>query len=195
MQTEQVQAHSTEYVERIRNGDPAGIEELCKVFYRGIRFFVARHLGPEEADDRVHDALLIVVQAIRRGELRDPARLPGYIRTVVRHMIANQIGRRVESRSRQVGLECASAAGARGGNPEEQAAAQERTEIMKEILRGLSRRDREVLTRFYLLEQSKQQICLEMALTETQFRLLKTRAKARFVKLAQVGASIRRTYS
>jgi len=182
------------YVERIRQGDPGGIEALCKTYYRGIRFFVSRHLGPEEADDRAHDAILIVVQAIRRGELRDPARLPGYIRTVVRHLIATHIGRRIEMRQRHVGLDSAAETGDTRGDPEAAAAAQERTEIMREILMGLSQRDREVLTRFYLLEQSKPQICQEMGLTSTQFRLLKSRAKARFAKLAQVGATIRRTY-
>jgi RNA polymerase sigma-70 factor (ECF subfamily) len=35
------------------------------------------------------------------------------------------------------------------------------------------------------LEQSQDQICSEMALTETQFRLLKSRAKARFGELGK----------
>jgi len=182
------------YVEQIREGDPAGIEALCKTFYRGIRFFVSRHLGSQEADDHAHDAILIIVQAIRRGELRDPARLPGYIRTVVRHLIATHIGRQVQTRHRQVELACALEAGDSRADPEAAAAAQERTEIMQGFLMGLSQRDREVLTRFYLLEQAKPQICREMGLTDTQFRLLKSRAKARFVKLAQLEATIRGTY-
>jgi RNA polymerase sigma factor (sigma-70 family) len=189
------ETESAAYVEQIRHGDPAGIEALCKAFYRGIRFLVSRHLGAEEADDRAHDAILIVVQAIRRGDLRDPARLAGYVRTVVRHLIATHIGRRVETRARQVGLESVAEARDGRGNPEQEAAAQERTEIMRDVLMGLSQRDREVLTRFYLLEQSKQQICREMDLTHTQFRLLKSRAKARFAKLARLGNDIQNTYA
>ncbi len=50
---------------------------------------------------------------------------------------------------------------------------------------GISGRDREILTRFYLMEQSQQQICDQMCLTETQFRLLKSRAKARFGELGK----------
>ena len=53
-------------------------------------------------------------------------------------------------------------------------------QIMEEVLRDCSRRDREILTRFYLLEQSQEQICKEMDLNDTQFRLLKSRAKQRF---------------
>jgi DNA-directed RNA polymerase specialized sigma24 family protein len=56
---------------------------------------------------------------------------------------------------------------------------------MLKVLRGLSARDREVLTRFYLHEQSQEQICREMNLTGTQFRLMKSRAKARFGELGR----------
>src|SRR6266851_4698063 len=44
---------------------------------------------------------------------------------------------------------------------------------------------REILTRFYLYEQSQDQICSEMGLTLTQFRLLKSRAKGRFGELGR----------
>jgi hypothetical protein len=37
-----------------------------------------------------------------------------------------------------------------------------------------------VLIRFYLDEQTPDVICRDMGLTETQFRLIKSRAKARF---------------
>jgi hypothetical protein len=46
-------------------------------------------------------------------------------------------------------------------------------------------RDREVLTRFYLQEQTVSQIAEEMSITETQFRLIKSRAKARFSELGR----------
>ena len=52
-----------ELVEQIRRDDAAGMEELYRVFARGIRFYLCRQLGPQELDDRVHDTFLIVVQA------------------------------------------------------------------------------------------------------------------------------------
>jgi DNA-directed RNA polymerase specialized sigma subunit len=52
-------------------------------------------------------------------------------------------------------------------------------------IQKLSERDRDVLTRFYLYEETQEQICQEMQLTETQFRLLKSRAKARFGELGK----------
>jgi len=56
---------------------------------------------------------------------------------------------------------------------------------MKQVLRSLSAKDQEILTRFYLDEQTQEEICEEMRLNETQFRLLKSRAKARFGELGR----------
>jgi DNA-directed RNA polymerase specialized sigma24 family protein len=56
---------------------------------------------------------------------------------------------------------------------------------MRSVLMRLTPKDREILTRFYLQEQPQEQICQEMKLTETQFRLLKSRAKDRFGELGK----------
>ena len=48
-------------------------------------------------------------------------------------------------------------------------------------LSTMRQRERDVLVRFYLNEQPAADICRDMELTETQFRLLKSRAKARTV--------------
>jgi DNA-directed RNA polymerase specialized sigma24 family protein len=56
---------------------------------------------------------------------------------------------------------------------------------MRSVLSSISTRDSEILTRFYLLEQTQEEICTEMKLSETQFRLLKSRAKARFGELGR----------
>ena len=58
-------------------------------------------------------------------------------------------------------------------------------DLAEKVLRSVSTRDREILTRFYLMEQTQAEICEEMGLSETQFRLLKSRAKARFGELGK----------
>ena len=69
-------------VERIQRGEPEALEELYHVFSKGVRFVLCRHLGPQDLDDRLHDVFLIVTQSIRKGELREPERLMGFVRTV-----------------------------------------------------------------------------------------------------------------
>jgi RNA polymerase sigma factor (sigma-70 family) len=174
-----------ELVNRIRAGDPKGMEELYRLFSRGIRFYLCRQLGRQELDDKIHDIFLIVVQAIRRGELREPKRLMGFVRTVVRRQVAAYIDQAVHSRRGFQNLECGGEVSDAHESPEETAMAQQRAEIMETILRSVSSRDREILTRFYLLEQTQERICEEMHLTETQFRLLKSRAKARFGEIGK----------
>jgi len=172
-------------VERIRTGETDGMAELYQLFSKGIRFYLCRQLGPQELEDKVHDTFVVVVQAIRRGDLREPERLMGFVRTIVRRQVAAHIDRVVHIRREQLDMEATVRIPDPGGNPEESAMFQQRTQLLKRVLDELCNRDREILTRFYLYEQSQDQICLEMALTETQFRLLKSRAKARFGELGR----------
>lgn len=72
-----------------------------------------------------------------------------------------------------------------GGSMVEGSLEDERKELMEIVLRTLSTRDREVLTRFYLELQRPERICREMGITEAQLRLIKTRAKSRFAALVR----------
>jgi len=172
-------------VERIQANDPSGMEELYAVFTTGIRFYLCRQLGPQDLDDKVHDAFLTIAQSIRRGDLREPERLMGYVRTVIRRQVAGYIGVAVESRRNMVDPEHGAALRDRQPDPERRAIEGQNLELAMRVLNTLPRRDREVLVRFYLQEQSPQQICRDMGLTATQFRLTKSRAKARFTELGQ----------
>jgi RNA polymerase sigma-70 factor (ECF subfamily) len=172
-------------VARIRCGEDSGMEDLYKLFARGIRFYLCRQLGPQELDDKIHDTFLIVVQAIRKGDLREPERLMGFVRTVVRRQVAAHIDKVVHSRREELDLDVGVRVADIRRNPEQNAAFQQKVEFMVSILDGLSERDREILSRFYLDEQSQEDICCQMDLSETQFRLLKSRAKARFGELGR----------
>jgi RNA polymerase sigma-70 factor (ECF subfamily) len=172
-------------VARIQRGEDSGMEELYKLFAKGIRFYLCRQLGPQELDDKIHDTFLIVVKAIRKGDLREPERLMGFVRTVVRRQVAAHIDKVVHSRREELDLDVGVRVADIRRNPEQNAAFQQKVEFMVSVLDGLSVRDREILSRFYLDEQSQDEICDEMDLSETQFRLLKSRAKARFGELGK----------
>jgi RNA polymerase sigma-70 factor, ECF subfamily len=175
----------TKLVGRIRADDQSALEELYRLFWRGIRFYLCRQLGPQELEDKVHDTFLIVVQAIQRGDLREPERLMGFVRTIVKRQVAASIEHAVQSRRDIQSLDQGGAVSDSGESPEESVISGQRMEIMRSVLRSISTRDSEILTRFYLLEQTQEEICTEMKLSETQFRLLKSRAKARFGELGR----------
>jgi RNA polymerase sigma-70 factor, ECF subfamily len=172
-------------VQQIKAGSDQGMEQLYKLFSRGIRYYLCRQLGPQELEDKVHDTFLIVVNAIKRGDLREPERLMGFVRTVVRRQVAAYIETAVHTRREQAELESGISVADRAYNPEQEAIVKQKAELMRSALDALSQRDRDILIRFYLQEQPQEQICKEMSLTETQFRLLKSRAKAKFGEIGK----------
>ena len=178
-------AEWAELVESIRAGDQDAMSRLYATFGRGVRFYLSRQLGAQEIDDKVHDTFLVVLGAIQRGELREPERLMGYVRTVVRRLVATHIDRLVEERRERTEIDEGFSLADDRGDPEQEALQRQKVKIMEQVLHTISRRDREILTRFYLYEQTQEQICREMGLNDTQFRLLKSRAKARFAELGK----------
>jgi RNA polymerase sigma factor (sigma-70 family) len=169
-------------VERIRTGDATGGVALYQNLSTGARHFLERRLRTRDVEDRLHNVFVIVFEAIRRGALRDPRRLMGFVRTVLGRQANSEIAHIVNARRTSEDLEVAAALDGETPSPEQQAAHREQVELMKQVLRTMRRREFEVLTRFYLHEQPPEQIRAEMRLTQTQFDLLKSRAKARLTR-------------
>lgn len=172
-------------VNRIKRGDPSGMEDLYSVFRKGVRYYMCRRLGPQDLDDRLHEAFISTTQAIRKGGLREPERLMGFVRTVVRRQVASHIEEAVEARRQFADAEVTLRISDRKPDPECVAIESEKNEVAMRVLNSITQRDREVLIRFYLKEQTPRQICRELELTDTQFRLIKSRAKARFGELGK----------
>jgi RNA polymerase sigma factor (sigma-70 family) len=183
-----------EMVRRIRAGDPSGMEELYRVFSSGVRFHLLRQFGSQDLDDKLHDVFLIIARSIRDGELREPERLMGYVHTVVQRQMAEYIKVAVHERHTLAGLDQGMSISGHEPDPERRAIERQNMELAQRVLNAVPKRDREVLIRFYLREQSVGEICQEMDLTETQFRLIKSRAKIRFGELGRTRLGLRRLF-
>src|SRR5580658_3835033 len=170
-------------VDQIRQGDPAGEEALYQNLVSGARLFLQRRLGTLDIDDKVHDLFLTIVDAIRRGEIREPERLMGFVRTVLYRQLNLAVSRIIRNRETTAGIEAADEISGSGPTPERQTLDHEKIALMKQVLREMNDRDFEVLTRSYIREQPQERICADMGLTTTQFQLLKSRAKARLSEL------------
>ncbi len=149
----------TQIVRGIQAGDPAGMEELCSQFLPGLQFFFTRGLGHRMAPDLARSALSAAAGAIQRGELPDPLRLPGLIRTIARRMVEN-VSASVK--------------------PEIGQLDRATVEVAATVLNSLPARAQEMLKRFYLQKQGAEQVCSEMKLSPAQFCSLKSRAKKEF---------------
>jgi hypothetical protein len=56
---------------------------------------------------------------------------------------------------------------------------------MRKVLNSISLRDREILNRLYVREQSQEQICAELGLSQEQFRLARSKAKSRLTEVGR----------
>lgn len=176
----------SQMVDRVKANDAHAIEQLYIRFAKGARFYFCRHLGLEELDDRVHDSFLLVLESIKKGEVRDPERIMGFIRTILRRQVAAYVRGTMEDRRDYTTLDgesdyCLDFRGC----PEERIIDLETIDIMERVMQGMTLREREILTRFYLLEQAPEHICKQMRISMTQFRLMKSRAKGRFGALGR----------
>jgi len=179
------QAKWSPLVERIRQGDREAVGELYEQILPGLRFYFVNRLGRDAASDAAHSVFLRAVEQIAQGDLREPEALPGYMRTMAARYVCAQIEQRQREQWQSLTplMESRLSDGRKG--PESEYGQQERLAFALKVLRGMNQREREILTRFYLYGQTQEQICREMGLTATQFRLLKSRAKARFGQKGQ----------
>src|SRR5579863_7095459 len=169
-------------VSRIQSGDSGAMGELYGTFCERTLGYLRHRLGSQDATDLTHDAFLVVVEAIRRNQLHDPARLMGFVKTVLQRKIAAHLKAAMRRRNLEQDIAEQFWVADSGALPDDAVESRERAQLMQQIFGSLSQREREILERFYLQEQSAGQIREEMKLTCTNYRVLKSRAKAKFGK-------------
>ncbi len=176
-------------VGRIRAGESDAIGDLYRAVEPSLRAAIRRQVFPQDVTDVLHGLILSIVESIRAGKLRDPERLPGYLWAAVRGQVAKYIRSAVHVRCACVPVEGGLQIPTSEATPEQRLIRRQRSELALQVLRSISARDREVLVRFYLREQTPEEICADMRLSETQFRLIKSRAKARLSETGRRAAS------
>ena len=166
-------------LDRVRDDEADANEELYRRVHRGIWVMLTRQLQPGQIHDAFHEIFIVAFRAIQRGEIHFPDLFPAFLRTIAQRRIYLCIAENIQRR-RLAGEAVMPAIFERRISPEASTYHRECWAIGQRALASLCDQDEEILRRFYLLEQPQQQICEEMHLTATQFRLLKSRAKARF---------------
>jgi RNA polymerase sigma-70 factor (ECF subfamily) len=180
-----------EVVENVRTSHVEGLDQLYMVFC-GLAGSLRKQFGSEDFDDRLHDIFIVVAEAIRDGKLREPGALSSYIHAVGRFSLWSKIGVRTLHARLADGLRYWEKLRGDSITPEDLFADVERTALMAKMLETLPKRECEILTRFYLQEQTREDICREMHLTDTQFRLAKSRAKKHLVEASCKGGVSRK---
>ena len=178
-------ATATALAHRIRSGDETAEAELVERYSPGLRYLLGRLTGsPELAEELQQETLSIVIERLRGRGLDDPAGLLSFLRATARNLAAAE-----HRRSQRRGAESLDAlAGPHPVDPQPGPAAQlvrnEEDAVVRRLIGELStRRDREILYRFYVAEDDKEQICSALGLGEVHFNRVLHRARQRFKEL------------
>jgi len=163
-------------VASVQRGERSGYMGLYEITVSCIRGYYLSQLGSQDLGDHAHDVYLNVLDSVKRGLINEPQRLAGYIKTIAFRGRAEVIKQLITARHNEVectdfamhGVQCSA---------EQKIYDGQKKEIAIRLLGTMSLREREILTRFYLLSQSPEQIMAELDLTANQFRLAKSRAK------------------
>jgi len=167
----------------IDSAQHGSIDQLHKCFYSGLLLFYSRRGYAQDAADLAMNAVIAAARSISRGEIKDPNKLPGYVRSVAVRCLAATIEGSVRARQRECEVTPNLAASAQ--TPEELAIQRQRAKIVTKVLGAIPRQEREILTRFYIDGQTKEEICEQLQLSDDQFRNIKSRAKLRVTSMVQ----------
>lgn len=171
-------------VRRVREGDAEAEGELVERYRRGLGFKLrSMTRDPALAEDLVQDSFRIVLERLRDRGLEEPEKLAGFLLRTGRNLFLadyRKKSRRGENLDApEPESEARSSAGQLHG-----VLARERAQAVRRLLGELgTSRDRQILYRFYLAEDDKEDICADLGLSSLHFNRVLYRARERFREL------------
>jgi len=176
---------SVELVRRIVSGDPAAEAELVQRFSRALSFLLKRLTRDgAAADDLYQETFRLVIEKVRGGELREAERLPGFVSSMARNLFLGSVRRTGRRQKWQGDAEATETAPDPAPGQLAKLLARERAAAVREMLAELKNdRDREILSRYYIADEPKEDICRDLDLTDLHFNRVLFRARQRYKDL------------
>lgn len=170
----------SELVRRIRAGEGEAEQEMVERYSRGVIFLLRELTGdPAQADDLHQETFCLVLEKVRAGELREPDKLPAFIRQLARNLFIAEYRRDVK-RPVVSGDEAMAVAPDPAPGPLTRVLDKENAAIVRRLLAELEpERDREILLRFFVAEHRKEEICADFGLSSLHFNRVLHRARRR----------------
>jgi RNA polymerase sigma-70 factor, ECF subfamily len=168
---------------RIKSGDRQAEAELIERYSRGVMIILRREVrNSAVAEDLYQEAFRIVLEKIRQGDVREPERLSGFICGVARNIVLAYF-RRATHQGMLSQIEEASSIPYPAPDQLQELLQREKADLVRRVLKEMpNERDIQVLFRFYIAEDEKDQICADLGLTSLHFnRVLQYLIKIRMV--------------
>jgi RNA polymerase sigma factor (sigma-70 family) len=174
---------STPPAKRIVVLDPAAEDQVARAF--GPHIFVmalARTRDPDAARDLSQNALLEILLALRKGQLRDPQKLPGFVCGTARNVINYYLRARSQApRSEPLGADIPGSNGAQVHDLEKA----ERLALVRRAVARLESRDQQILRMTLVEGWEPAEIAARLGLSSEVVRQRKSRAVKRVIEVVK----------
>lgn len=171
---------------RIASGDSEAETIMINRYQKGLLFMLRHRSGNLAlAEDISQETWRIVIEKLRANQIKKPESLAAFIVQTGKNqlLMAYRKSKNKEQDKEQFVIDQAVDQQA---PPHERIEQAHRAEHVRRLLGELSiDRDREILRRFYLLEQPKVQICRDLSIDNNHFDRVIYRAKLRFKELIE----------
>jgi len=172
--------HLASLVGRVAAGDPQAESELVEHFAPRVRAMaLVRTRDRDLAKDLTQETLLAVLQAFRKGQVRAPDRVAGFVCGVARNVINNHKRRRLKHPETSLDEEATVIAAPEREDHDGQA----RRQLMAKALAALSAADRQVLLLTLVEGLKPGQIAQKLGVSADVARTRKSRALKRILEV------------
>ena len=172
--------HLASLVGRVAAGDPQAESELVEHFAPRVRAMaLIRTRDRDLAKDLTQETLLAVLQAFRKGQVRAPDRVAGFVCGVARNVINNHKRRRLKHPETSLDEEATVIAAPEREDHDGQA----RRQLMAKALAALSAADRQVLLLTLVEGLKPGQIAQKLGVSADVARTRKSRALKRILEV------------
>jgi RNA polymerase sigma-70 factor (ECF subfamily) len=183
----EVTEDSTTLVEKIITGDTDAEAQMIKRYQRGLKAILSRKVNAEDRDlldDIIQETWRLVIEKVRANELNDKQKLQAFIITIGKYQVLMHYRKhQTKTFVSDDDLDLYADASA---EPQKQLEKHKVSKMVRGMISKLKKpRDREILTRYYLLEDSKDAISEAHDLNDLHFNRVKHRALQRFKALWQ----------
>lgn len=179
-----------ELVGRIAAGDAQAEGELVARCGRTLRFLCRRFTRDEAAaEDLYQETLLLALEKIRHNKVREPEHLGAFLRSLAKNLSVKNYRRRFHQAEAPI-TAADNAADERAPDPLGGLLDRERVQRTRHLLAEMATpRDRTVLFRYYIGEESSAQICDDLAISGDHFYRVLHRARQRYRRLWEAQAA------
>lgn len=178
------QCNPQDLVNRIQGGDADAENDFVAQYGRGVLFILRREARDEDTVlDLYQDTFRIAIEKIRKGDLREADKVGSFLASTARFVVIGHYRAQARHDKRFESAEDENYA-APDDSQLQSMMRQETSELVRQTIGELKgERDRQILYRFYIAEDDKEDICRDLDLSSLHFNRVLHRAKQRYKEL------------